>query len=323
MNVLICGVSGLVGKEFSKFLKQKNINFYGTYNTNKIDGENMYKLDFSNIEEIENFLLEKKISICLFTIVQRLTDVCEKEWNNIKKVNINYVDNTSKLCNKLKIKFIHLSTDYVFDGFTQPNSPEDNKNPLQNYGISKLISEYRVLKNCKDYCIIRTPVLYSSLCKLHNNAVTVLGKKIMDLTENNSYIEDNFNIRRPVYIKDLCYFIFDCFKKNGIYHFYNPINKFTKYQITKIISEYLNVNIQHIKTTNTSDSNKAPRPYDTQLSDPKYRISEYNFTDFNTSIKECFLKYKHDLFNKKPQNFFYMIDLDDTIIHSSLSHFNA
>jgi len=323
MNVLICGSSGLVGKELSHLLEDKNINFYGTYNSNKLNGPNMFKLDFSNTEEIKSFLIKKQINICVFTIVQRLTDICEKQWNSIKKVNIDYVDTTSKICSELKIKFIHISTDYVFDGFKQPNYPNDNKNPLQNYGISKLISEYRVIKNCKDYCIIRTPVLYSSLSKLHNNAVTVLGKKVMNLTENNECLEDNYNIRRPVYIKDLCFFILDCFKKSGIYHFYNPINKFTKYQMTKIISQYLNIDISNIKPKDSIDSNIAPRPYDTQLQDTKYNISDYKFTDFNSSIIDCFKKYKHPSIKENKNHFFYMIDLDDTIIQSSLAHFNA
>ena len=64
---------------------------------------------------------------------------------------------------KLNIKFIHISTDYVFDGMTQPNYPDSIKNSLQNYGISKLISEYR--DNNAPNMYNRTPVLYSNLSK--------------------------------------------------------------------------------------------------------------------------------------------------------------
>lgn len=176
--ILICGASGLVGKEMCKFLDEQNTSYIGTYNNNRVDRNNMFKLDFADPKMVEEFLLQHKVTSCIFCIVERLTDVCENSWNEIKTTNVDLVHTTSYLCNKLNIKFIHLSTDYVFDGSRQPNLPDGLKNPLQNYGISKLISEYRVLNNCKNYCIIRTPVLYSSLSKIHDNAVCLIGKML-------------------------------------------------------------------------------------------------------------------------------------------------
>ena len=147
--ILICGASGLVGREMCIMLDEMNVNYIGTYNKNVINKPNMYRINYSDLKELEEFLFFHKITSCLFCIVERLTDVCENNWNEIKKTNIDIVHTTSYLCNKLNIKFIHLSTDYVFDGSTQPNLPNSPKNPLQNYGISKLLSEFRVLKNCK------------------------------------------------------------------------------------------------------------------------------------------------------------------------------
>jgi dTDP-4-dehydrorhamnose reductase len=204
--ILICGASGLVGKEMCSYLDDAKVPYIGTYNNNKINSDNMFKVDFSNPNELEKFLLLHNIKTCIFCIVERLTDICEERWNDIRKTNIDLVHITSYICNKLDIHFIHLSTDYVFDGSVQPNYPYSAKNPLQNYGISKLISEYRVVKNCRDYCIIRTPVLYSPLSKLHDNAVCLIGKNVMDLT-NKVKKEDDYSIRRPLYIKDLCAFI--------------------------------------------------------------------------------------------------------------------
>jgi dTDP-4-dehydrorhamnose reductase len=229
--ILVCGASGLVGKELCSFFDKKNIDYIGTYNNNLINKPNMFKIDFNDSVFLENFLVEKKITCCIFCIVERLTDRCENNWSFISKTNIDLVHITSFICNKLNIKFIHLSTDYVFDGLNQPNYPDSPKNPLQNYGISKLISELRVIKNCKDYCIIRTPVLYSPKSKIHDNAVMLIGKNIMDLRSDKKFKDDNYSIRRPLYIKDLCVFINDSLNKSsGIYHFYNPINKFTKFE---------------------------------------------------------------------------------------------
>ena len=321
--ILIAGASGLVGKEICKFLDFKNMKYIGTYNKNKINKNNLYKLDFSNPKQVEEFLLFHGIKYCIFCIVERLTDVCENNWNDIKNTNIDLVHITSYLCNQLNIKFIHLSTDYVFDGSKQPNFTDSLKNPLQNYGISKLISEYRVLTNCKNYSIIRTPVLYSSLSKIHDNAVCLIGKNVMDL-RNKKKTEDNYSIRRPLYITDLCQFIYNCLDNyNGIYHFYNPYNKFTKYEICQKIGNYLNIQLENIIPNNNKSEGIAPRPYDTQLTDDKFDITKYSFIDFNESLEKCFQKFKHPKITSENNNFFICLDMDGTIINTNEAHYNS
>lgn len=64
--ILICGASGLVGKEMSYFFERNNIDFIGIYNNNKIDKSNMFNINFSDRLVIENFLLKYKIKFCIF-----------------------------------------------------------------------------------------------------------------------------------------------------------------------------------------------------------------------------------------------------------------
>ena len=324
--ILICGISGLVGYELSNYLDTKIIQHIGTYKTNKINKLNVYPLDYSNPTEVESFLMKHQITCCVFCIVERLTDKCENAWNEIKNTNVDLVHNMSYLCNQLNIRFIHLSTDYVFDGFTQPNYPESPKNPLQNYGISKLISEFRVQTNSRNYCIVRIPVLYTNNSKIHNNAVSLIGKNVMDLRKNITYKEDNYNLRRPLYIRDMCPFLLDCInsKDNGIYHFFNPTNKYTKYEIARIIANNLEIDASNIIPNNNKNEGIAPRPYDTQLTDNQYDIHKYSFSDFNETIMECFGKYRYpkiDISNR--DKIFIMLDLDNTLINSDNAHYNA
>lgn len=324
--ILICGASGLVGKEMCNMLEEMRIDYIGTYNKNKLTKNNMYKINYSDTTILEEFLCFHNITCCIFCIVERLTDVCENNWNEIKQTNIDLVHTTSYVCNKLNIKFIHLSTDYVFDGSNQPNFPDSTKNPLQNYGISKLVSEFKVLKNCKKYCIIRTPVLYSKLSNLHDNAVCLIGKNVMDLRKQNICKEDNYSIRRPLYIADLCQFIYDCITQdyNGIYHFYNPHNKYTKYEICKKIGEYLYIETSNVIANSKISEGIAPRPYDTQLCDNSFDISKYTFTNFDESINKCFQKYHHTKISvENKNNFFICLDMDGTIINTNVAHYNA
>jgi dTDP-4-dehydrorhamnose reductase len=325
MTILVCGASGILGKELVNLLDTKNVSYIGTYNNNKI--KNCIKIDFFNLNEIEETMKNNNITICINCIVERQVDICESDWSQIKKTNIDITNNLSKICNILNIYLIHISTDYVFDGKNSPYFPTHEPNPLQNYGISKLISEYKIKANCKKYAIIRVPVLYTNnLRNLEDSAVTLIGKKILNRIE--TFKEDNFSLRRPTYILDFCLFIYDFIKqqKIGIYHFCNPIDKVTKYEIASMIGNILNKNI-NILPIDEEPKDSIERPKDTFLKDDKYNIFDYKFTELLKGLELCFEKLYHPKLylndNINTNDIFFLIDLDGTLIDTEKLHFNA
>lgn len=310
MKVLVCGSSGILGRELCKTLLKNNIEFVGTYNKNIIQTEKYVKADINNINDI---ITEYNPDVIVNCIVNRIVDECEEKWNEIKKINVDFVD---KLLSH-NIKLIHISTDYIFDGLKSPYTPEDLANPKQNYGISKYLAELRILNKTDNYIIIRVPVLFTDNYKnLNESAVTSIGKNIMDLTINDIY-EDAICIRRPVYIPIFCNFIYDCIMADykGIYHFYNPVDKFTKYEISNIIAEILNKSSDNVLPNFTNNN----RPLDTQLNDKKYDINKYYINyNFKDLIKKCFNKFSHPRYFKEC---FLMIDLDGTLVDTEEQHY--
>lgn len=328
MKILLCGGSGLLGRSLYKQFIINNIECIATYNTNKLD--NFIKLDFLNYDQLYKNIKNINPDICISNIAERKNEICENNWDKIKNINITIPYHLAKICSELKIYLIHISTDYVYDGQTPPFDPQSLTNPLQNYGISKLIAEKRIesFKNLK-YLILRVPVLYSdNLKNFTESAVTVLANKVMN--KLNTFNEDNFCIRRPLFIKDLCLFILDIINKKkfleGIHCFYNPFNKYTKYDIIKIISKILNKNIDHINPLKNQSMYKALRPFDTQLKDEDIHIQNYNFTNFKESLYLCLKKIIHppiNLFKPPINSFFFLLDLDGTLIDSELIHYNS
>ena len=331
MKVLVFGASGLLGREMCHLLKRNEIEYLGTYYTNPV--ENSVFLDIENKESVLNLIQEYKPNICILCIVKRYTDICEKNWDEIKYSNIDVVSLISRSCHDHNVYLIHISTDYVFDGKSPPYAPCSIPNPLQNYGVSKLISEYRVMSNTQEYSIVRVPVLYSDKAKTYEeSAVTAIGKKVLNRITKSQ--EDNYFIRRPVFVEDLCVFIFDIIqnssKFHGIYHFYNPFDKVTKYQISNIIGNYLNKTIDHVEPVNEEikkSSDMAERPFDTRLIDVKFDINKYAITRIEKGIQRCFSKIYHPKLYGNPRlNFselFIMLDLDGTLIDSEKLHVNA
>lgn len=323
MTILITGASGLLGRSLVSTCEKNNIKYIGTYNSRKVP--NAININFNDETEIRNKMVENEITICINCIVQRQVDICENNWEETKSVNIDMVDRLARVCGSLNIYLIHISTDYVFDGKLPPFSPETDTNPLQNYGISKLISEKRVINNTKQYTIIRVPVLYSdNIENLSENAVTIIGKKVLNQIEETS--EDDYSIRRPVFIPDFCEFIISFIKnpRYGIFHYYNSHDKTTKYKTAVLIGSYLQKNIDHIRPL-THLSNMASRPYDTELKDSKYDVTEFNKVKLEEGLGRCFAKWKHPKITKSSidDSLFLMLDLDGTILDTDGVHYEA
>lgn len=325
MTILICGASGILGRELCNLLDKLDVSYIGTYNTNKI--KKGININFFNINEIDEIIKQKNITICVNCIVERQVETCEKNWNIIKKINVDITNNLSKVCKINNIYLIHISTDYVFDGLNPPYYPNSIKNPLQNYGISKLLAEMKVIINCNNYCIIRVPVLYTNnINNLQDTAVTLIGKKILNRLD--TFTEDNYSIRRPNYIPDFCYFLYNCIKEKnqGIYHFCNPYDKITKYEMANIIANYLNKTL-NITPINSIPNDNIERPLDTQLLDDKYDIHTYSFTPIREGIEKCFNKLYHPKLtlnnNENTNDILFLIDLDGTIINTDKLHYYA
>lgn len=75
---------------------------------------------------------------------------------------------------------------------------------------------------------------------------------------------------------------------HGIYHFYNPYNKFTKFEVCNKIADIIGISNDKIVANNKKSSGIAPRPYDTQLKDTRIDIEKYNFTNFDQTLNNCF-----------------------------------
>jgi len=322
MKVLIAGVSGLLGRSLSDLFDLEGVEYISTHNTRPF--KNSCCVSYESEDELDAFFEKEKPTVCVNCIVQRLTDVCEVNWPATKKVNVDIAERLARICKKYGVHLIHISTDYVFDGFAAPYTPECEVNPLQNYGISKLIAEKRVLASGCPAMIIRVPVLYcDTIENLEENAVTVIGKKVINRIGATK--EDNWSVRRPVYIPDFCHFILDSINRRrmGIYHFYNPRDVTTKYQMALLIAEELGVSAEHIKPENSFPFTSAPRPFDTQLIDSKYNINEYDFTPLKIGIQRAFRHLVHPPIFMNPSDVFLLLDLDGTLIDTEGLHFNA
>ena len=103
MVVLICGASGLVGRDLCKALEESSIDYIGIHNTRSV--KNSYKIDILSPIELSRFLDEHKPTVCVNCIANRNVDECEKNWTTTKKVNIDIVNVLAIACKERNIDF--------------------------------------------------------------------------------------------------------------------------------------------------------------------------------------------------------------------------
>ena len=178
-------------------------------------------LPIENEVAVQQYFETHAIDYCINAAAYTAVDVAETEKETAYLINATAVGYLAKACKKHGAKFIHISTDYVFDG-TNANGyePYDAPGPLNVYGASKLAGELQAIKDNRDSLVIRTSWVYSSFGK--NFVKTMM--RLMSEKKEISVVNDQ--VGRPTYAADLAKTIFSIVFNSadfipGIFHYSN------------------------------------------------------------------------------------------------------
>lgn len=262
-NILITGSNGQLGSE----LREESIGI-----EKKLFFTDYQDLDITNHDNVRQFLLQNKIDIVINCAAYTAVDLAEKEVDKAIQINHKAVENFAILCEEFKIRLIHISTDYVFDGKNyKPYKENDETNPQNIYGITKRKGEEAIRKRQDlNAIIIRTSWVYSSYGQ---NFVKTMLKLSRSKSELN-VIDDQ--IGSPTYAKDLALFIlklikdFDLIQGVEIIHYSNE-GICSWFDFAKAIFEILKKNIQINPIPGTEYLTPATRPHYSVMSKEKAR----------------------------------------------------
>jgi len=88
-------------------------------------------------------------------------DGCERDPKLAYESNVLACKNLSRLCGAKNIPWVHVSTDYVFDGDKrEPYKEEDKTSPKSNYGLTKWMGEWHAMNSSSPCAIVRTSWLF-------------------------------------------------------------------------------------------------------------------------------------------------------------------
>ena len=210
MNILIVGSSGQLGREFLA-LKElyENLNLFFI---NRMD------LDITLENDVKLFLSSNRFDVIVNCAAY--TDVEDAE-KNVTIANDTNSNSIGYFCRSLEKSnprtiFIHISTDYIFDGnFSIPITENDAPNPISKYGESKFNGEQFLQASKIPSLILRVSWLYSPFGKNFFKTILELGKtkKTIDVV--------NDQIGSPTSAHDLAKTIMQMINSGKFFHFSN------------------------------------------------------------------------------------------------------
>jgi dTDP-4-dehydrorhamnose reductase len=213
-KILVTGAGGQLGSEIRSLSTQ-----YAGYQFQYTDYS---ELDITDADAVSGLFAANKYYAIINCAAHTAVDKAESDKEKAYLINETGAYNLAKAAYEQGAKFVHVSTDFIFDGtHSQPILEDDKANPLSVYGASKLAGEIAVLKANPDSIIFRTSWVYSGYGA--NFVKTIL--RLCKERESLNIIFDQ--IGTPTYAHDLAYVILATLDKTvsenitGVFNFSN------------------------------------------------------------------------------------------------------
>ncbi|MDA9235948.1 NAD(P)-dependent oxidoreductase [bacterium] len=161
MKILVLGGNGLIGQKIVEKLKNQ-FTIISTHNK-KSPSKNVQSVKISLPDDfilLKKLIEKEKPNIIINTMAYSNLDFCEENRDEVFSLHVDITNKISAICSKINSKIIFISTDYVFDGNQKKKYVEDDEpNPINYYGETKLLAERIVLKDPKNV-VLRTSLVY-------------------------------------------------------------------------------------------------------------------------------------------------------------------
>ena len=263
MKILVTGAKGQLGQDLMAELAGRRIEAVG------VDVEDM---DITDGEACRRVIFREKPDAVIHCAAYTAVDAAEDNLELCRRVNAEGTRNIAKVCGDLECKMMYISTDYVFNGQGErPWEPDDPREPLNVYGLTKYEGEIAVEQNLQKYFIVRIAWVFGLYGKNFVRTMLRLGKERGEVSVVNDQIGS------PTYTPDLARLLADMIQteKYGRYHATNE-GLCSWYEFACEI--FRQAGMTDVKVTPVDSSGfpaKAKRPFNSRMS--KEKLTENGF----------------------------------------------
>ncbi|MEZ4913871.1 MAG: dTDP-4-dehydrorhamnose reductase [Chitinophagales bacterium] len=174
-KIVVCGGNGQLGNSLQFIAAQ----YSNVFTFDFLDVED---LDITNAQAVQAYFAQNKPDICVNCAAYTQVDKAETEQDLATLINATAVAHLAKACAQTDSLFIHISTDYVFDGTRgTANATDAATNPLNHYGASKLAGEKAAFAYHTRSVVLRTAWVYGNFGHNFMKSMLRLGKEREEL----------------------------------------------------------------------------------------------------------------------------------------------
>ena len=271
MRVLITGGSGLLGWWLARSFMKAGYQVVSTFNNSEpsgLDGVEWKRLDITRPEQVSRVVLESKPDIIIHSAAYTDVDGCEVNRKRALEVNYHGTLWVSRAAASLGARLVYISTDYVFDGSKGEYKEDDEPDPVNYYGLSKLLGEAASLA-LKGSLVVRVSGLYGySPTGKRNFAINAVEKLLSGGVVK--AFHDQF--LSPTYVPELSDLIAKAVEMQveGLIHIAG--DRLSRYQQALLIADALGVPRDRVRPVSMMElSLPAKRPRDSSLDTSRAR----------------------------------------------------
>ena len=216
-TILITGSNGLLGQKLVYALLKRNTqgaawNIVATARgANRLKVQEGYTYTELNIGEetsVRDVLTHHRPDVVINTAAMTNVDACEsarEEATLLNATSVRFMTETlSQLQQKdpsYQVHFIHLSTDFIFDGENGPYTETAQPHPLSHYAATKLDGEKYTMASGLKWSILRTIIVYGIADDMSRSNLVLWAKGALEKGQKINVVDDQF--RSPTLAEDL------------------------------------------------------------------------------------------------------------------------
>ncbi len=289
MRFLITGARGQLAGEFlQKLQKEQNAgqDFLPSSFCSKLIALDRESLDISDsmatLEAVSLYKPDVVINCAAYNHVDR----AEEDFDAAYRVNASGTKNLASTCKKHNALLVHYSTDYVFDGLKEDlYTEQDEPNPINSYGKSKLEGERLLLEETDNFLLFRVSWVFAEGKQNFFNKLKEWSgkKKVIKVVCN--------QISVPTYAEDIVRVTLLAINKKvrGVYHLTNS-GYASRYEVARYYMERLGLKNVILPVGSDYFHTQAKRPYFSAMSNAKIsKILKLRIPDWKDGL-DRFLK---------------------------------